>query len=262
MSNDTFKVISTALLLSLALSVAGCAKAQKPPVTATYQSQQVADPLEPMNRAIFGFNDVVDQALIEPLAKGYVALLPQFMRDAVQNFMHNLQAPVDVANDLLQGNIDSAGVATARFVINSTVGIAGLVDVAAKKDLKYKDEDFGQTLASWGVGNGFYLVLPIIGPSTLRDATGTFADAYADPVRMWSYNTGHYWVYYTREGIQGLDTRSRLLKPVDDMRKNSLDYYAAARSAYIQHRNAVIRANNPATTPASSPEQGLGSDHP
>ncbi|MBU6474555.1 MAG: VacJ family lipoprotein [Alphaproteobacteria bacterium] len=258
------KAASAALLLTLVLAAGGCAKAQKPPVTTAYRSQQIADPIEPVNRFVFGFNDILDRALIEPLAKGYNAVLPQCVRDAVQNFMRNLKSPIIVANDLLQGQVSNAGVATARFVINSTVGIAGLVDVASTKGMKYQDEDFGQTLAAWGVGNGFYLVLPVIGPSTLRDATGTFADAYADPVRLWAYNTDNDWVYYAREGLQGLDERSRLIKPIDDMRRNSLDYYAAARSAYLQHRDAVIRANNPSAAPAAQggADQGLGSDHP
>ena len=258
MRQNIAKTFSVALMFSLVIGVSGCAKT--PPVTATYQSQQIADPLEPVNRAVFGFNNVLDEALIEPVAKGYNALLPRFVRDAIRNFMRNLQSPVDVANDLLQGRIKNAGVATARFVINSTVGISGLIDVATKKGMHYRDEDFGQTLASWGVGNGCYLVLPVLGPSTLRDATGTFVDGYADPFRLWTTNTGREGLYYAREALQGLDTRSRLIKPIDDMRKNSLDYYAAARSAYIQHRNALIRANDPQA--AGAAPQGLGSDHP
>ncbi|MBI3441399.1 MAG: VacJ family lipoprotein [Proteobacteria bacterium] len=209
----------------------------------------MADPIEPVNRFIFGFNDILDKILIEPLAKGYNAVLPGFVRDSVQSFMRNLQSPLLVANNLLQGKVGDAGVATARFLINSTVGIIGLVDVAQAQGLTYKDEDFGQTLATWGIGDGFYLVLPILGPSSLRDTAGLAVDAYADPVRIVADNTDNNWIYYTREGLEGIDTRSRLIKAVDDLRRNSLDYYAAVRSAYAQKRAALIRDDKPGTVP-------------
>ncbi len=259
MSKPTFKIFSTVLLLSIMASAAAYAK----PVSnnAGNTPQQISDPIEPVNRFIFGFNDILDRVLIEPLAKGYNFVLPQFVRDSVQSFMHNLQSPIIVANDLLQGKIGNAGVATARFVINSTIGIVGLVDVASTQGLKYEDQDFGQTLATWGVGNGFYIVLPILGPSSLRDATGTFTDSYADPVRIIADNTNHQWIYYVREGLQGLDNRSRLIKPIDDMRRNSLDYYAAARSAYVQHRDALIRGEKSDGAPNNA-AAGLDSDHP
>jgi phospholipid-binding lipoprotein MlaA len=234
MSKSTFLASFTAFSVCLMLSFSAYA-ADKP--------QELSDPIEPVNRFVFGFNDILDRILIEPVAKGYNFILPEFVRDSIHSFMHNLSSPVIVANDLLQGKVGDAGVDTARFVINSTIGVLGLADVASAQGLKYKDQDFGQTLATWGVGNGFYLVLPILGPSSLRDATGTFVDAYADPIRIYSDNTDHMWIYYSREILQGLDDRSRLIKPIDDMRRNSLDYYAAARSAYSQHRNALIRGD-------------------
>lgn len=224
--------------LSLALSLGACAKSQKPEVA--NKTQEIADPIEPFNRFVFSFNDILDRLLIEPAAKGYRFILPQFARDAVQSFMRNLQSPIILANNLLQGNIGDAGVTTARFVINSTIGIVGLVDVAKAQGLSYKDEDFGQTLAVWGVGNGFYLVLPIMGPSSLRDTTGLVVDSLADPVRIVSFNTGNDWIYYTRGAVKGLDTRARMIQAVDDLRRNSLDYYASARSAYSQQRQALI----------------------
>lgn len=243
MTDKGFKTILAALCLSLALGATACAKAQKP--EATYNAREASDPIEPVNRFIFGFNDILDRVLLEPLAKGYNAVLPQFVRNSVQSFMRNLQSPLIVANNLLQGDIGDAGVATARFVINSTIGVAGLVDVAKTQGLTYEKEDFGQTLAKWGVGNGFYLVLPILGPSSLRDATGSLVDAYADPVRIVSDNTDNMWIYYTREAVEGLDTRSRMITAIDDMRRNNLDYYAAVRSAYGQKRDSLVRDEKP-----------------
>jgi phospholipid-binding lipoprotein MlaA len=263
MSHSTFKALSATLCLSLMLTISNAAFAN--PHTAASQpasSEQVADPIEPVNRVIFVFNDFLDRILIEPVAKGYNYILPQVVRNSVQNFMRNLKAPIIVANDLLQGRVGDAGVATGRFVINSTVGIVGLADVASTQGLKYKGSDFGQTLSTWGLGNGFYLVLPILGPSSLRDATGTLADGYVDPVRLYSYNTDREWIYYTREGIEGIDDRSRLIRPIDDMRANSLDYYAAARSAYTQHRNAFLSGesdDDSGDTPTSSANN---TDHP
>jgi phospholipid-binding lipoprotein MlaA len=247
MKNSAFKITLATLCLSLTLGISACAKSQNPDVAS--KSQEIADPIEPVNRFIFGFNDILDRALIEPIAKGYKALLPGFARDGIQNFMHNLKSPLIIANNLLQGQVGDAGVATARFVINSTIGVVGLVDVAQAQGLPYKDEDFGQTLAVWGAGDGFYLVLPVLGPSSLRDATGLAVDSYADPVRIIAENTGNDWIYYTREIVEGIDTRSRLIKAVDDLRNNNLDYYAAVKSAYTQKRQSLIRNDKPGTAP-------------
>jgi len=201
----------------------------------------INDPIEPFNRGVFAFNNVLDIAIIEPVAKAYNFLFPPFFRDGVQNFMRNLKSPIIVGNELLQGDFKGAGVATARFIINTTAGIGGLVDVASAQGLQYEPEDFGQTLAVWGFGDGFYLVLPVIGPSSLRDGVGLAVDSYADPVRIIASNTDNDWIYYTRVAVEGLDTRARLVKAVEDLRRNSLDYYAAVRSAYVQKRHALIR---------------------
>jgi len=245
MPQKILKTLVVLLGLSLIAGTSACAKQENPEVG--YKAQEIPDPIEPVNRAIFGFNDVLDHLLIEPLAKGYNALLPSFARDSIQSFMRNLQSPLIVANNLLQGEVGDAGVATARFLINSTVGVAGLVDVAKSQGFNYEDEDFGQTLAKWGMPDGFYLVLPVLGPSSFRDTAGIVVDAYADPVRIVSDNMDEEWIYYTRNAIEGLDNRSRLIKAVDDMRRNSLDYYAAARSAYGQKRRSLINDENPDT---------------
>jgi len=204
----------------------------------------IADPLEPMNRGILKFNNAVDMVLLDPLAKGYNAVLPGFAKQAVGNFLNNLRSPLYAANNVLQGDIGGAGKNLARFVMNSTIGIAGLVDVAAKNGLQHEPEDFGQTLAVWGVGNGFYLVWPILGPSSLRDTAGTFADAFADPVRIIAFSEGEEWIYYTRGGVEALHAKAQTVEVLEDLKENSLDYYSALKSIYEQRRVALIRDNS------------------
>ncbi len=254
------KLIGLTLCAFLTLGTASCAHSVNQ--QDGYKSG-MRDPIEPINRGIFAFNNVLDIALIEPLAKAYNFLLPSFVRDGVTNFMHNLRSPLIVGNELLQGDIKGAGVATARFIINTTAGIGGLVDVAAAQGFAYEPEDFGQTLAVWGLDDGFYLVLPIIGPSSLRDGVGLAVDSYADPVRIVADNTDNDWIYYTRVGLEGLDTRARYVKAVEDLRRNSLDYYAAVRSAYAQKRHALIRdeAVAPTTYDAKGKVNGGGADY-
>lgn len=246
-------ILALALCAFLALGLSACAKSADPE---TGMKAEISDPIEPVNRAIFAFNNVLDVILVEPAAKIYNAVFPGFVRDGVQNFMRNLRAPLIIANDLLQGDIGGAGTATARFVINSTAGIGGLVDVAAMQGLSHNPEDFGQTLAVWGLGEGMYLVLPVFGPSSLRDAGGMAVDAYADPLRIWTFNEGREWIYYTRNLVEGFDNRARLVSAVGDLRRNSLDYYAAVRSAYAQRRGSLVRDENSngAATTASIPD--------
>ena len=205
----------------------------------------VYDPLEPMNRGVFAFNNALDRAVIEPVARVYNFLTPDFFRAGVQNFMRNLRAPLVVANNILQGDVKGAGVATARFVMNTVGGIGGLFDFAAAHGLPYEPEDFGQTLAVWGFGEGFYLVLPVLGPSSLRDSAGLAVDTLADPVRLYAFNRNEEWIYYTRGAVEGLDNRARMVGAVNDRRRNSLDYYAAVRSAYTQKRRSLVRDTNP-----------------
>ncbi len=232
-------VIAALMCAVVSFSVAGCARSVDP--STGMKATEINDPIEPLNRGVFAFNDFVDRMLIEPVAVIYNTIFPGFARDGIRNFLHNLESPLIVANNLLQGDIKGAGTATARFVINTTMGIGGLVDAAAGQGLPYEKEDFGQTLAVWGFGDGFYIVLPIIGPSSLRDAAGLAVTSYADPVRIVADNKDEDWIYYTKVAVDGLDTRARLVDAVRDLRKNSLDYYAAVRSAYIQKRRALVR---------------------
>ena len=243
----TVKLMTLAVVCVLAFGLSGCARSVDP--ATGMKTSEINDPIEPLNRGVFAFNDFVDRILIEPIALIYKAIFPWFVRDGIQNFMHNLEAPLIVANNLLQGDVRGAGVGIARFVINTTAGVGGLVDAAADMGMPYQKEDFGQTLAVWGFGDGFYIVLPIIGPSSLRDGVGLAVNSYADPVRIIAHNKDDDWAYYTRVAVDGIDTRSRLVDAVRDLRKNSLDYYAAVRSAYAQKRQALIHDESPGAVP-------------
>lgn len=205
---------------------------------------EVSDPIESVNRGIFKFNDVVDTSVLKPVAKGYRAAVPKPARVGVRNALRNLKTPQIVANDLLQGDITSFGDDMTRFFANTLFGLGGLIDVAGSENVNYKEEDFGQTLGTWGVGNGPYLVLPFFGPSTARDTTGLIVDSYADPIRIWTSNTDREALYYGRFALTAVDKREELLDVLDDLKKNSIDYYAAVKSAYVQKREAQTANDN------------------
>lgn len=235
----------------MCVALAGCA------TSAQMAEDEVYDPFEDVNRAVFGFNDALDQALIEPVTKAYRAITPQFVRNSVRNFLRNLHAPINVANQILQGDVEGAAADVSRFAMNTTIGVAGLFDVAADTGLKHEHEDFGQTLGVWGVGHGPYLVLPVMGPSSVRDAAGLLVDTYADPVHLYLYNTDQEEWYYARTAAAGIDKREELLDALDDLRANSFDYYAAMRSAYIQRRAALVRDDDPGVLAAPAiPDYG------
>ncbi|HYE52438.1 MAG TPA: VacJ family lipoprotein [Azospirillaceae bacterium] len=200
------------------------------------------DPLEPINRGIFWFNEALDVILIRPAAEVYRAVLPTPVQTGIRNVLQNLRSPLTIANQALQGDWKGAEVATGRFLINSTVGLGGIIDVAAKHGLPYEYESFDQTLAVWGVPSGPYLVLPLIGPSTVRDAAGFGVEFLADPAGHVA--EGHHWeteFTYTRAGTSVLDARAGYIEVIDDLRKNSVDYYAAMRSLYRQRHEGWTR---------------------
>jgi len=205
----------------------------------------VNDPLESSNRAVFKANEAVDRAVIKPVAEGYQAVLPQWVRDRIRNFLNNLTEPRVFINDFLQVRINAAGTTFVRFLVNSTAGVLGLFDVATGLNLPRQTGDFGQTLARWGVGEGPYLVLPIFGPSNVRDAVGLvgdlFTDFYANPggqLITGTDSTG----WNVGEGVtSGVDLRARNLDTVDKMQASSLDNYAQMRSISRQHRMAEVR---------------------
>ncbi|MCA1908264.1 MAG: VacJ family lipoprotein [Magnetospirillum sp.] len=230
-----------ASIFALAL-VAGCAT--PPPADdkeAMAEWEQVNDPLEPMNRTIFEFNQAVDKALLKPLAQGYRWAVPQFGRDRVRDFVRNLRAPVIFVNDVLQGEPDRAMQTLMRFAFNTGFGIGGLIDVAEPGGIPYHDEDFGQTFAVWGIGEGPYLVLPILGPSNPRDGVGLATEWLADPFNLYMDRIGQDWAIWTRTGVSGVEKRERLLDTLDEIERTSLDYYSALRSTYRQNRAAEVK---------------------
>jgi|AntRauTorcE11897_2_1112592.scaffolds.fasta_scaffold01032_9 phospholipid-binding lipoprotein MlaA len=234
------------IVLLMVTAVSACAGKTYESDYAAYrdaESTNIPDPLEPLNRGIFKLNTALDIVLLEPLAMGYNALLPEIVRNGIRNFLRNLRAPIHIANNILQGEVGDASVGAARFVMNTTVGVGGVFDVAATQGLNYEQEDFGQTLAVWGVGDGFYIVWPVFGPSSVRDSVGFGVDALADPVRIVAFNADEEWIYYTRNGIEFLDAKASLVDTLRDVRKNSLDYYSSVKTIYEQRRTALIRDN-------------------
>ena len=198
------------------------------------------DPIEPVNRFIFEFNEIFLNFVLRPLTDVY-DFLPSFVRNAIGNVLGNLNSPLILANDILQGEAERAVQTTGRFVINSTVGLAGLIDVAEMTGIPDHDEDLGQTLATWGVDEGFYLVLPILGPSNPRDALGRFAESLIDPFDLWWDNIDREYITYTRQGFTAIDIYYGFRDDLDEVKRTSIDYYAAIRSVYRQRREAEIK---------------------
>jgi phospholipid-binding lipoprotein MlaA len=207
------------------------------------------DPLEPVNRAIFAFNDFIYALIIRPIAEAYVLVIPQEARDGVRNVLANAKSPVVLANDLLQGEFTRAWQTTERMFINTTVGVGGVVDVAKMWGINGHTEDLGQTLAVWGVPDPFFLVLPILGPSSPRDAVGQFADGYLDPISYWMSNTDREAINYGRDAMSGVDSYSRVMDDLQKLKETSIDYYAAVRGIYRQKRETEIRNGAPQVTP-------------
>ncbi|NMM43802.1 VacJ family lipoprotein [Rhodospirillaceae bacterium KN72] len=233
---------SLAATLILCGAVAACATAPTDPVEREIY-EEANDPAQPLNEAIFEFNLALDKAVLRPVAKAYEFALPDLVRDGVRNFLRYLKTPVILANDLMQGEVERAGDTLGRFLFN-TIGGFGVFDVAGSGGLEYHEEDFGQTLAVWGVGEGPYLMLPFLGPSSGRDLAGFIVDSGLDPFRWWGYNSDRPVIEnntFIRAGAEAIDTRSRNYKQLEDLEETSLDFYATVRSLYRQQRNSLIR---------------------
>lgn len=225
------------------LAIFGCAN--PPPASdpdAVAEFEQTNDPLEPMNRAIFNFNGALDTVFLTPLAKGYRAVMPPFGRDRVSDFLDNLNAPIVLVNDLLQGNANLAGRTLERFALNSSFGVLGIMDVAKPMGVPPHDADLGQTLGVWGIEPGPYLVLPLFGPSNPRDAIGLAGDSIGDPTSLYLYSRNMQWLDWTRFGVTAVSEREAYMDFLDDLRRTSLDYYATLRSLYRQRREALVNA--------------------
>lgn len=229
-------------VLVLSFSVAACAatpNTSDPEAVAEYN--EINDPLEPFNRAMFELNRGLDTLILRPAATLYRGFIPPPIQDIVSNFLNNLKTPVVLLNDVLQGEGDRAVTTLSRFAINTTVGVLGFGDPASEMGYPDHKEDFGQTLAAWGVDGGPYLVLPILGPSNPRDAVGKVVDTLTDPVWHYAQNTDKEYIPNERMVAESIDFRAHNMDAIDDLEKTSLDYYAAVRSLYRQVRADAIR---------------------
>ncbi len=230
------------------LFLVSCSSTSKDPIMAG--DIIINDPLENHNRRVFAFNAAVDDAVIHPIVEGYRAVVPSPGRTGVRNFLRNLKSPVTLANQVLQGDLPGAKDVVLRAVINSLVGLGGLFDVAGAEGIEYEAEDFGQTLAVWGVDHGPYMVVPFLGPSSLRDYAGYAVDSFADPVRWYLHNIDEEPLYYTKVGLEYLDLRESLMDVLKDLESSSIDYYAAVRATYYQRRDALVRDEDTDSAPA------------
>jgi len=220
------------LTLVMVFGISGCA---------TGPDKHPDDPLEPLNRSVYQFNDVVDRSIVKPLARGYNAVAPAPVNLGVTNFFNNLDDVRSALNNLLQFKIRRAFSTVGRVVVNSTVGVLGLIDVASNLDLPRYQEDFGQTLGVWGMGSGPFIVVPFLGPSSGRDGAGLVVDWFTHPIRLVD-NDGLRW------GLRGLDlvdTRADLLNASRVLDQAALDPYAFVRDAYLQRREDQVYDGNP-----------------
>jgi phospholipid-binding lipoprotein MlaA len=197
------------------------------------------DPWEKTNRDIFDFDVKLDQNVARPIAKGYRDAVPEPVRDGIHNAVTNLNAPVVLANDVLQGDSSEAANTFGRIVINSTVGIGGLIDIASKLGIPYHDNDFGITLGKGGAAEGSYLVLPFAGPMPPRDLVGTGVDVGFDPLTWIKFHGRDTWLV-VRFGIGTLDAEASRIDAVESIERSSIDFYATTRNLYRQSRNAKI----------------------
>ena len=213
-------------------------------------SGEVKDCFEGLNRATFSLNQGLDKVIFKPVAKGY-RKLPSPIRSGTSNALENISSLITIPNNILQGEFRKAGINTGRFVINTTVGILGIFDVAAKMDFpEYEREDYGQTFGAWGIGAGCYVVLPVIGPSTVRDTFGSFVNVLGgDPYYNASVHGNNQYldkdIYMTTKIVSGIDFRAKNLESIDNLEKNSMDFYASVRSLYLQDRQQKIRNSDP-----------------
>jgi phospholipid-binding lipoprotein MlaA len=224
-----------ALFATLAASLMLTACATRDP-----QSLAQNDPFEPTNRQIFDLDVKLDHAVATPVAKFYRSAVPQPAREGIHNALDNLNAPVVLVNDVLQGDGTKAGNTFSRFVVNSTVGIAGLVDVAARIGIPGHENDFGITMGKGGVAEGSYLVLPFVGPRPPRDLVGNGVDIGFDPLTYITWNNSTLYMMI-RAGASVLDSRAATIDQVESIERSSIDFYATTRSLYRQNRNAQIR---------------------
>jgi phospholipid-binding lipoprotein MlaA len=238
-------------LIALPSLLSACAEIPQSP-EAQAEAAAVDDPLEPMNRTIFDVNDFLDRLLIKPLAELYRFAVPDYMRDRVANILSNMGEPVVFANNMMQGRAGDGGITAERFLVNTTVGVGGIWEVASDWGLPKQDGDFGQTLSVWGINGGPYLVLPLFGPSNFRDGIGLGVDMVMSPwqyIAEWGGQGDVNRVVYSTFAADGLTRRSQTIDDLDALRAGSLDFYAQMRSVYIQYRNKQLGIKTPNSSP-------------
>jgi phospholipid-binding lipoprotein MlaA len=210
------------------------------------KNKPTKDCFEKINRASFALNQGLDKVIFKPVAKGY-RKLPSPIKKGTSNALENLSSLITIPNNVLQGDLKTAGINTVRLVVNTTVGILGIVDVADKMGFpEYEKEDYGQTFGKWGMGPGCYLVIPVLGPSTIRDTAGSFANVMGgDPYYNLSVNGNNEYLdgklYAATKTISAIDFRARNIETLDNLEKNSVDFYASVRSLYLQDRENKIK---------------------
>ena len=222
----TYTLVTISLLLSVCTAAAGAQEQNIP--------KNPADPWEGINRDIYIFNDALDSTVIRPIALGYQRVVPRVMRTGISNFFNNLDDINVIVNDVLQLKVQQAGQDTSRFLLNSTIGLAGLIDVSSELGLYKNQEDFGQTLGYWGVESGPYIVIPFIGTSTVRDAVGMIPDALFNPIYWVEDNTSRYALY----SVERIDTRITYFAA--DALLDGKDDYAFVRDALLQRREYLV----------------------
>ena len=230
MKKRSFSGLSIFTAMALCAGLSGCASLPDEPM----------DPLEPINRVVFDFNQRLDRNAALPAATYYAETVPDPVRVRVHNVLSNLSGPVTAANYLLQGEVTYAGEAAGRFIVNSTIGLVGLFDVATDWGMSYRTRDMGLTLGTYGVPEGPYLVIPFGGSSALRDLAGSYVDGYFSPLRYVGRYDGRQYVGLFKNVIGTVDNRSRNLEAYREIERNSVDYYATMRSRYLQRRAQLI----------------------
>jgi len=204
-------------------------------------TDEINDPIEGFNRGVFAFNEFFLDYILDPLTQIYQTILPDPLEQAISNGLHNLKTPVILLHDILQGEWERASITSRRFLLNTTLGLGGLIDLADHAGMPRHKEDLGQTLAVWGMPEGPYLVIPLLGPSNPRDFLGGLVDGYIDPLSRWADNTNRDEINYVRLGLTAVNEYGAVRKELKEIKKTSIDYYAAIRSLYRQKRDSEIR---------------------
>jgi len=229
-NKSALRLLGAVFFAFVLAAVSGCATTSNNP----------RDPLEGFNRAMFSFNDALDGAIIKPVAQGYQSVLPPLIRAGVSNFFSNVDDVWEAVNNALQGKIDEALQDVMRFAVNTVMGLGGVLDIASDMGLQKHNEDFGQTLGKWGIGSGPYLVLPFVGPSSLRDGGGLLVDWRYDPF----FHVSNIPVRNTLLALRTIDTRADLLGATDVLEQAALDKYTFVRDAFFQYRRSQIYDGN------------------